>query len=87
MSRIFALARSTNAVAVYWIMYWILLAVMLISSHGCGTTAQVCYIHPKYGQVCVEYNGHLHIRVDLAGDAVKVDEIKEWLKLQGVEIK
>lgn len=54
---------------------------------GCGTTVEACYVHPEYGQVCVKYDGKLHVRADISVDPVKMAEIREWLKKQGADIK
>ena len=53
---------------------------------GCGTTIEACYIHPDYGQVCVKYDGKLHVRADISADPAKLAEVKEWLRAQGVKL-
>jgi hypothetical protein len=60
------------------------LAVLLFFL-GCGTTVEACYVHPTYGQVCVKYDGKLHLRADLTSG--EQAEVKEWLKAQGVQVK
>lgn len=53
---------------------------------GCGTTVEACYVHPEYGQVCVSYNGKLHVRADIKG--VRLTEVVNWLKeTYGVDVE
>lgn len=40
----------------------------------------VCYVHPEFGKVCVEYDGKVHLRFDIASDPVKLGKVTEWLK-------
>jgi hypothetical protein len=54
---------------------------------GCGTTVEACYVHPDYGQVCVKYDGKLHVRADISADPAKLAEVKSWLESQGVKVE
>ena len=65
----------------------IVLAAALVFLGGCGlfggSTVEACYVHPEYGQVCVKYDGKLHLRADLS--AGELSKVKDWLKAQGVK--
>lgn len=54
---------------------------------GCGTTVEACYVHPNYGQVCVKYDGKIHVRADISADPAKLAEVKSWLEEQGVKVE
>ncbi len=46
----------------------------------------VCYVHPEYGKVCVEFDGKLRFRADVQNDPLKLTEVTDWLKSKGVKI-
>lgn len=56
---------------------------------GCGLVdhvdGAVCYVHPEYGQVCVEYDGKFHLRADLKGDELL--KVVDWLRTKGVDVE
>lgn len=74
----------------------ILLALVLTVGvmGGCGIVEKasqyvdfaVCYVHPEYGKVCVEFDGKLHFSADVQNDPLKLAEVTEWLKSKGVKI-
>lgn len=65
-------------------MKTILLVAALLGLAGCGTTIEACYVHPEYGQVCVTFDGKLHVRADIKG--ARLTEVMEWLRGQGVNV-
>jgi hypothetical protein len=79
---------SPSAVIVALLALWILFAV---ATGGCGPVREyvdfaVCYVHPEYGKVCVEFDGKLHFSADVQGDPLKLAAVTDWLKSKGVEI-
>lgn len=62
-------------------------ALLCLGLASCGTTVEACYVHPEYGQVCVKYDGKLHVRADVSADPAKLKAVTEWLKEKGAEIE
>lgn len=63
----------------------ILAAVLALG--GCGHTVEACYTVEGYGEVCVLYDGKLHVRADIAADPAKLAAVKARLHDMGVEVK
>ncbi len=36
--------------------------VLVCALGGCGSTYEVCYTHPKYGEVCVKIGGKEYVK-------------------------
>lgn len=66
----------------------LLLVLALTLFVGCrGSDVRACYYVEGYGEVCIEYNGKLHLSFDIANDPLKLADVKTKLAAMGVNLK
>jgi len=64
---------------------FVILATVFVLWLGAGCrnlpAFEVCYVHPKYGTVCVEINGDRHFKATLT--PAEKEEVERWIASGG----